>query len=198
MTAAAKQTQIVPLRRTLVLVGLMGAGKTSVGRRLAEALDAPFHDSDHEIEVAAGMSIRDIFENLGEPAFREGEVRVISRLLSGSPGVLATGGGAFMSEEVRRLIAAQAVSVWLDGDLETLWDRVKDRTTRPLLEQADPKGVLADLIEVRYPVYAMADITVRTEGGLTHDAMVERIISAVRAFDAGHTLRASADDLEGK
>ena len=189
MTTAVEQTPPVRLARTLVLVGLMGAGKTSVGRRLAEALQVPFHDSDHEIELAAGMTIKDIFSELGEPAFREGEVRVISRLLYGTPGVLATGGGAFMSEDVRRLISERGVSVWLNGDLSTLWDRVKDRNTRPLLQQPDPKGVLASLIEARYPTYGLADIAVRTEGGLAHEVMVERILAAVRSYEVAQPER---------
>ncbi|WP_297970017.1 shikimate kinase, partial [uncultured Amaricoccus sp.] len=133
------------LNRTLVLVGLMGAGKTSVGKRLAALLGVPFTDSDAEIVAAAGMSIPEIFASLGEPAFRDGERRVIARLLSDSPRVLATGGGAFIEPRTRAEIRAQATSVWLRADLDLLWDRVRDRPGRPLLAAPDPRAVLADL-----------------------------------------------------
>lgn len=184
MSAAAEQESSGSLIRPVVLVGLMGAGKTSVGRRLAETLQVPFHDSDHEIETAAGMEIREIFETYGELSFREGEARVIARLLSGPPGVLATGGGAFMSPAIRREISDMGISVWLNGDLETLWLRVKDRNTRPLLQQPDAKGVLRKLIAERYPIYANADVEVLTEAHLSHEEMVMRILTALRAHAA--------------
>jgi shikimate kinase len=172
------------LARPLVLVGLMGAGKTSVGKRLAAALDVPFVDSDHEIEVAAGMTIPEIFAGFGEPYFRAGERRVIARLLAQPPQVLATGGGAFIDPETRAEIRAHATSVWLRADLELLWQRVRDRPGRPLLETDDPKAVLATLMEQRYPVYAEADVTVESARGLSHEAMARRIIEAVEAHDA--------------
>ncbi len=132
------------------------------------------------------MEVREIFERFGEAYFRDGEARVISRLLGEAPGVLATGGGAFMAAPVRKDIAAHGVSVWLDAALETLWSRVKDRNTRPLLQQADPKGVLAKLLEERTPTYAQAQVRVPSDPGISHDAMVRRILAAVRAHDLAH------------
>ncbi|NNU80558.1 shikimate kinase [Halovulum dunhuangense] len=189
MAADPEQKITVTLTRPLVLVGLMGAGKTSVGKRLAAFLDVPFHDSDHEIEAAAGLEVREIFERFGEPYFREGEVRVIRRLLGGPAGVLATGGGAFIQPAIREDIAQTGLSIWLNGDLETLWQRVRDKPTRPLLQQKDPRGVLGRLLEARAPVYALADITVPTELGVTHEQMVRRILEAVRAHDIAHPER---------
>lgn len=174
------------LARTLVLVGLMGAGKTSVGRRLAALLGVPFADSDTEIVEAAGMSIPEIFASLGEPAFRGGERRVIARLLSGPPGVLATGGGAFIEPRTRAEIAAGATSVWLRADLGLLWDRVRDRPGRPLLDAENPRAVLADLNQRRAPVYALADVTVDSKRGASHETMARRIVAAVRDHDAAH------------
>lgn len=174
------------LTRTVVLVGLMGAGKTSVGKRLAAFLKVPFRDSDHEIEEAAGMKVAEIFEQFGEEYFRDGEKRVIARLLEGKPMVLATGGGAFVSSENRDAIAARGVSVWLNADLQTLWDRVKDRTTRPLLLQENPRKVLSDLLDARRPHYSQAQVHVRSEAGQTHEAMVKRILEALRAHDLAH------------
>lgn len=176
----------VSLTRPIVLVGLMGAGKTSVGKRLAAFLNVPFRDSDHEIEAAAGMEVREIFERFGEAYFRDGEARVISRLLNETPGILATGGGAFMAEAVRRDIAAHGLSVWLDGALETLWARVKDRNTRPLLQEADPKAKLAALLEARRPTYALAQVRVPSDPGISHEVMVRRILEAVHAYDKAH------------
>jgi shikimate kinase len=142
-----------PLRgRTIALVGLMGVGKSSVGRRLAAALNLPFRDADTEVETAAGRSIPEIFAALGEAAFRDGERRVIARLLEGPPHVLATGGGAFMNPETRALIKAQAISVWLKADLEVLARRVGRKDTRPLLTGKDPMEVLKAQAEVRYPI----------------------------------------------
>ena len=176
--------QALRLSRTLVLVGLMGAGKTSVGRRLAALLGVPFVDSDTEIAAAAGMSIPEIFASLGEPAFRDGERRVIARLLSGPPGVLATGGGAFIQPRTRGEIAARATSVWLRADVALLWDRVRDRPGRPLLDTRDPRAVLADLDRRRAPIYALADVTVDSRRGASHETMARRIVAAVRAHDA--------------
>lgn len=186
MPSAADPKVTVTLNRPLVLVGLMGAGKTSVGKRLAAMLNVPFRDSDHEIEAAAGLEVREIFEKYGEPHFREGEARVIRRLLSETPGILATGGGAFMSEPLRQEIARSARSIWLDASLPTLWQRVKDRPTRPLLQQPQPRKVLSDLMEARNPIYAQADVRVLSEPGLTHDQMARRILEGVRNYDLAH------------
>jgi shikimate kinase len=164
--------------RAIVLVGLMGAGKTKIGRRLAARLDLPFFDSDDEIETAAGETIEEIFANRGEAVFRDGERRVIARLLGGPVHVLATGGGAFMDPLTRRLIAARGVSVWLRADLDVLFARVSRRTNRPLLKTPDPRAVLAELIERRYPIYAEADVTVDSGEG-PPDATASRAIAAL-------------------
>ncbi|WP_374653417.1 shikimate kinase [Phenylobacterium sp.] len=170
-----------PLRaRTIALVGLMGVGKSSVGRRLANALDLPFKDADHEIEAAAGRTIPEIFAEMGEPAFREGERRVIARLLDDPPHVLATGGGAFMNDETRRLIKEKAVSVWLKADLDILARRVSRKDTRPLVSGKDPMTVLTELAEKRYPVYGQADLVVET-GDTAHHVAVDQILRALSA-----------------
>ncbi|WP_201859512.1 shikimate kinase [Microvirga soli] len=165
--------------RSLVLVGLMGAGKSTVGRRLAQSLKLPFRDADHEIEAAAGMTIPEIFAIHGEEHFRDGERRVIARLLQEGPIVLATGGGAFMNEETRRRIAEQAVSVWLKADLDVLMRRVRKRSTRPLLQNPDPEGTMRRLMDLRYPVYATADITVDSHEA-PHDKVVSELVKALR------------------
>jgi shikimate kinase len=164
--------------RPIVLIGLMGAGKTSIGRRLAEKLDLPFIDADVEIEKAAGKSIPDIFSEHGEAHFRDGERRVIARLLENGRQVLATGGGAFMNAETRQAIKAHSVSVWLKADLEVLLKRVSKRGGRPLLENRDPAEVLRTLMAVRYPVYAEADITVESVDA-QHSHMVNAVIDAL-------------------
>ncbi len=151
--------------RTIVLVGLMGAGKTTVGRRLAEALHMPFKDADHEIEEAAGLTVSEIFKKYGEEHFRDGERKVIARLIEGKPCVLATGGGAFMNDETRALIKADAVSVWLNAELDLLLERVMRRDTRPLLKDGDPREILERLIDERYPIYAEADLVVESGEG---------------------------------
>jgi len=166
-------------RKTIALVGLMGVGKSSVGRRLATILQLPFRDADHEVELAAGRTIPEIFEAMGEAAFREGERRVIARLLDEPPHVLATGGGAFQSAETRELIKAKAVSVWLRADLEVLVRRVARKDNRPLLRGKDPLETLRALAEVRYPNYAQADIVVDT-GDTPHHVTVEAILDALR------------------
>ncbi len=171
------------LVRTLVLVGLMGAGKTSVGKRLATLLGVPFIDSDTAIAEAAGMSIPEIFATLGEPAFRDGERRVIARLLDERPGVLATGGGAFIEPRTRAEIKARATSVWIRADLDLLWDRVRDRPGRPLLQAPDPRAVLADLDRRRAPIYAEADVIVDSRRGASHEAMARTIVATVLAHD---------------
>jgi shikimate kinase len=165
-----------PLGRTIVLVGLMGAGKSVIGRRLAQSLQVPFRDADAEIETAAGLSVNEIFARHGEAHFREGERRVIRRLLSEPPHVLATGGGAFMNEETRALIAERATSIWLKAELAVLVRRVAKRNTRPLLKDGDPEEIMRRLMDERYPVYAMADITVETQDG-PHD----EVVAAIRA-----------------
>jgi len=165
----------------VVLIGLMGAGKSSVGQRLAERLGAPFRDSDAEVERAADMSVAEIFECFGEAGFRDGERRVIARLLSEGPQVLATGGGAWMQAATRDAIAGRAVSVWLKADLDILVARTAGRTHRPLLNQGDPREILARLIETRYPVYALADISVDSLPDQSHDAMAARIEAALAA-----------------
>ncbi len=166
-------------RKTIALVGLMGVGKSSVGRRLATILQLPFRDADHEVELAAGRTIPEIFEAMGEAAFREGERRVISRLLDEAPHILATGGGAFQSAETRELIKQKAVSVWLRADLEVLVRRVARKDNRPLLRGKDPLETLRALAEVRYPNYAQADIVVET-GDTPHHVTVEAILDALR------------------
>lgn len=165
-------------RRSIVLVGLMGAGKTKIGRRLAQRLGLPFFDSDEAIEAAAGETIEEIFANRGEAVFRDGERRVIARLLAGPLHVLATGGGAFMDPSTRRVIAARGVSVWLRAELDVLFARVSRRTNRPLLKTPDPRAVLAELIERRYPIYAEADVTVESGEG-PPDATASRAIAAL-------------------
>ncbi len=167
--------------RSIVLVGFMGAGKTSTGRRLAQRLGLPFVDADSEIEAAAGMTIGEIFAKHGEPSFRDGERRVIARLLEEGPRVIATGGGAFLNEETRARIARRAVSVWLKADPDVLWRRVRKRTHRPLLQSPDPEKTLRDLLEQRYPYYARADVTVVSRDG-PHELAVEEIISGIEFF----------------
>jgi shikimate kinase len=167
-------------RRTVVLVGLMGAGKTKIGRRLAIRLDLPFFDSDDEIEAAAGETIEEIFANRGEGVFRAGERRVIARLLAGPVHVLATGGGAFMDPATRALIARQGVSVWLRAELDTLAARVARRTDRPLLKAGDPRAILGELIARRYPIYAEADIVIDSGEGSV-ESTAARVIAALAA-----------------
>lgn len=172
----------LPNRRTIVLVGLMGAGKTAIGRRLAARLGLPFVDADAEIELAAGCSIPEIFTRYGEDAFRDGERRVIARLLGDPPHVLATGGGTFMDAETRNRIAETAVSVWLRADLDVLVARCARRNNRPLLKRGDPRKILGDLIEERYPVYAEADIVVESVDG-PHESVVDEIVRMLAALE---------------
>ncbi|ACB94008.1 3-dehydroquinate synthase [Beijerinckia indica] len=167
--------------RSLVLVGLMGSGKTSTGRRLAQRLGLPFVDADVEIESAAGMTISEIFARHGEDYFRDGERRVMARLLADGPKILATGGGAFMNEETRSRIAEKGVSIWLKADPDVLWRRVKKRPHRPLLQTREPEKTLHRLMEQRYPIYARADIAVESRDG-PHDAVVEDILTALEFF----------------
>lgn len=158
----------------------MGSGKTTIGRRLAAALKLPFRDADQEIEEAAGLSVADIFSLHGEPEFRRGERRIIARLLTEPPHVLATGGGAFMDPETRAAIRASAVSVWLRADLDTLMRRVERREGRPLLAAPDPRGVMERLMRERDPIYAEADFTVESAPG-PHQATVDAVLTALAA-----------------
>jgi shikimate kinase len=168
-------------RRSVVLVGMMGAGKSTIGRRLAARLRLPFLDADIEIEVAhAGMTIPEIFATHGEPYFRDGEARVIARLLDGGPAVIATGGGAFMREETRNRVRDKAVSIWLKADIDVIMKRVKRRADRPLLQTEDPTGTVQRLLEAREPVYATADLTIGSRD-VPHDRIVDECIDALRA-----------------
>ena len=164
--------------RTIVMVGLMGAGKTSIGRRLAQRLGLAFIDADHEIEMAAGCTIEEIFERYGEAAFRDGERKIIQRLLERPPHVLATGGGAFVDPETRARIKAAGISVWLKADLDVLVRRVSRRGNRPLLKGGDPREVLARLMEQRYPIYAEADICIDSLDAPA-ETTVERVVEAI-------------------
>lgn len=177
--AAGRGVRFAPAR-TVVLIGLMGAGKTKIGRRLAARLELPFHDSDVEIETAAGESIEEIFRNRGEAVFRDGEHRVIKRLLDQPVHVLATGGGSFMDPDTRAAIAGRGVSVWLRAPLDVLVARVLRRNNRPLLQGRDPRTVLAELIEKRYPIYAEADLTVDSAAG-PPEATTSQVIAALAA-----------------
>jgi shikimate kinase len=170
--------------RTIVLIGLMGAGKTTVGRRLAARIERSFVDADSEIERAAGMTVPEIFAQHGESAFRDGERRVIARLLTEPPHVLATGGGAYMDARTRDAIRHAGVSVWLKADLDELHQRVQRRSNRPLLAGGDPRAVLERLMAERYPIYAEADLTVECNEG-PPEAMVERVVAALVRFQAG-------------
>lgn len=178
-TESDAETMAPALDRTIVLVGLMGAGKSSIGRRLAQRLSVPFIDADTEIERAAGRSIPEIFEAFGEAAFRDGERRVIRRLLE-EPVVriLATGGGAYMDQETRDVIRERAIALWLKADLDTLFERVSRRSNRPLLKTDDPKATLRALMDRRYPIYAEADIVLETRR-VPIETTVENVYQAV-------------------
>jgi shikimate kinase len=167
--------------RSIVLVGMMGAGKSTIGRRLSARLGLPFLDADVEIEAAAGMSIADIFESRGEPDFRDGEARVIARLLDSGPAVLATGGGAFMRRETRDRIRDKAVSIWLKADAEIIMRRVRRRSDRPLLQTADPEATVARLISEREPAYREADLTVLSRD-VPHEKIVEECLEALHGL----------------
>lgn len=196
--SAASARDIATIRqrlgeRSIVLVGMMGAGKSSIGRRLAEQLSLPFVDADAEIESAAGKTITEIFEEHGEAYFREGERRVIGRLLGRGRQILSTGGGAFMSKEIREMIAAKGISIWLKADLDILMQRVRKRSTRPLLKTADPEAVMRQLMEVRYPVYAAADITVQSRE-VPHEVIIGEIL---RSLASSSVLGQSGEDTSG-
>jgi shikimate kinase len=177
--------------RTVALVGLMGAGKSAIGKRLAMRLGLPFADADDEIERAAGCTIAEFFEKYGEAEFRAGERRVIARLLDGPVHVLSTGGGAYMDPEIRTIMRARALTVWLRADLEVLFDRVKRRAHRPLLRQGDPKEVLARLMTQRYPVYAEADLVIDSTAQAV-EVTTEQVIEALQRHLAPQPAGAAA------
>ena len=183
---ASQEAEIISAlgTRSVVLVGMMGAGKSTIGRRLSARLHLPFLDADSEIEAAAGMSIPDIFETHGEPHFRDGEARVIARLLDGGPAVIATGGGAFMREETRNRIGAKAVSLWLKADADIIMKRVKRRADRPLLQTADPAATVGRLIEEREPTYQRADLTIWSRD-VPHERIVDECLDALHAWLCG-------------
>lgn len=181
MNSASNDSAILRLNRTIALVGLMGVGKSTVGRRLATRLCLPFADGDHEIESAAGMTVSEIFTSRGEGEFRSGESRVMKRLLEGPPIVLATGGGAMMNAETRHLMKKHAVVVWMRADLEVIAERVSRRDTRPLLRNRNPIEVLSELATKRYPIYAEADVTVDVGGG-SHGVALEAMLQALDVY----------------
>ena len=167
------------LKKTVVMVGMMGAGKTAVGTAVARNLGVPFLDSDEEIVRAAQRSIAEIFERDGEPFFRARETEVLARLLRGAPCILSTGGGAFLSETNRRLVQEAGVSVWLRADLDLLWQRVRHKTTRPLLRTANPRETLRQLYEARVPLYSLADIAVDSAADLSIEDMAAKVVAAL-------------------
>ncbi|MGV3551096.1 shikimate kinase [Rhizobium sp.] len=177
----AEQARQVLGKRNLVLVGLMGAGKSAIGKLVASELSIPFIDSDHEIERVSRMTIPELFEKYGEPEFRKLENRVIKRLLRSGPRVLSTGGGAFMNKDTRGSIKAAGVSLWLDADLDTLWERVIKRDNRPLLKTENPKQTLENLMIARYPTYAEADLSVKSRD-VKKDIVAAEVIAAVAAL----------------
>ncbi len=179
--ALVQQVKSVLGKRNLVFVGLMGAGKSAIGRLTAQTLGIPFVDSDHEIERVSRMTIAELFAQYGEPEFRALETRVIRRLLTSGARVVSTGGGAYINEATRRQIRKNGLSVWLNADLDVLWERVNKRDTRPLLKTEDPKGTLARLMEARYPIYAEADVSVISRD-VKKERMVEEVLEAVAAL----------------
>lgn len=172
------------MKRHIVMIGMMGAGKTAIGSELSRRLHVPFTDSDAEIEAAAAMSISEIFARDGETFFRDRETQVLARILKGPPGIISTGGGAWMRGENRDLIRTRGMSVWLNCDLETLWYRVRQRSTRPLLKTPDPKGTLAALIEQRYPTYAKADLTFNARVDDSIEEAATRLVNQIDAHDS--------------
>lgn len=181
--------------RSIVLVGIMGCGKSSVGRRLAQRIGLPFVDADNAIEEAANMSVAEIFAEHGEPYFRSGEERVIARLLGDGPQVLATGGGAYMSETTRNAIMSQGISVWLKADLDTVMARVRKKSTRPLLQNPDPEGVMRGLLETREPIYALSDLMVHSRD-VPHETVMEEIIAAVDDYLQNELIETPAQETE--
>jgi shikimate kinase len=195
-TSTSQETDIVSAlgTRSVVLVGMMGAGKSTIGRRLATRLRLPFLDADNEIELAhAGMTIPEIFAAYGEPYFRDGEARVIARLLEGGANVLATGGGAFMREETRDRIRRHAISIWLKADTEIIMRRVKRRADRPLLQTADPEGTITRLLEEREPFYQFADLTIWSRD-VPHEKIVDECIEALHIKLCGEVATETPSD----
>jgi len=176
-----KVAQKAVLHRAVVLVGMMGSGKTAIGKALAQRLDVPFLDSDAAIETAAQASIAEIFARDGEAFFRDREAEVIARLLSGPPAIVSTGGGAFMAERNRRVISALGLSLWLDVDLDTLWDRVRHKDTRPLLRTPHPRQTLEQIYAVRVPIYRLADLSIRTDARAAIEETTTRVMAALTA-----------------
>ena len=170
--------------QSLVLIGMMGAGKTTIGRRLAKKMGYKFVDADHEIEAAAGMKVPDIFEVFGEQAFRDGEKKVLDRLMREGPHIVATGGGAFLNEDTRRAISANGLSIWLRAELDVLMERVRRKGNRPLLLTGDPEGTMRKLLEERVAVYALADIVVESNDN-SHDKVVAATIASLQAHFKG-------------
>jgi shikimate kinase len=195
--SASREAEILAAlgTRLIVLVGMMGAGKSTVGRRLAARLGLPFLDADSEIEAAAGMSIPDIFEAHGELDFRDGEARVIARLLESGPAVLATGGGAFMREETRNRVSAKALSIWLKADADIIMRRVRRRADRPLLQTPDPEATVGRLIGEREPIYRHADLTIWSRD-VPHEKIVDECVDALHARLCGNT-EAGANQTSG-
>ncbi|MCO4825526.1 shikimate kinase [Amylibacter sp.] len=178
------------LTKTIAVIGLMGAGKTAVGTLVAQKLGAKFLDSDQEIEKAANMSVAEIFERDGEGFFRAKESQILERLLKSEPCVLSTGGGAYMSDVNRDLISEYGVALWLKADLDLLWSRVRHKDTRPLLRTQNPRQTLADLLELREPIYSKAEIAVESEKGISLDDMAIKIVEAlVNSPQSGVTQR---------
>ncbi len=167
------------LKKSVVLVGMMGAGKTAVGRALSEKLGVSFLDSDHEIETAANLTVPEIFERDGEPFFRKRETEVIARLLEEEPSILSTGGGAFLSELNRENISAKGVSVWLDADIDLIWNRVRYKNTRPLLRTSNPRQTLEKLFDTRVPIYKLANLSTTSAPNLSIDKMANRVIDTL-------------------
>lgn len=180
MTQDTTDTPTPTLKHTVVMVGMMGCGKTSVGRALAAHLGVPFLDSDHEIEIAANAKIAEIFDRDGEPFFRDREAEVISRLMDGPPCVLSTGGGAWLSERNRKTIAKGGVAVWLDADLDLLWERVRHKDTRPLLRTPDPYATLRELYQARLPFYKMAGLQVKSDPSYSVADMARHVANALK------------------
>lgn len=178
LPSLAEQARAALGKRNLIFVGLMGAGKSVIGRLTAQALSLPFVDTDAEIERVSRMTVAELFAAYGEPEFRALETRVMARLLEGGPRVISTGGGAFVNENTRKVIQEGGVSVWLKADLDVLWERVNKRDHRPLLKTENPKQTLKNLMDQRYPVYAEADLTVPS-GNVRKDAMVTNVLSAI-------------------